>query len=131
MSSRNKLSVVILIIFFSGCGEWSSSRLVKYSQSRLLMGTTVQIDICQDSQDSSKSNKALSMVWKRLEDISWRMNVYDQRSDVSKVNRSNLEPVSIGQDTYYMLRRSVYYNYLTNQAFDITVYPLIILIGNI
>jgi len=91
----------------------------------MLMGTIVQLDVCRGEEDALKTEEAYKDAWERLEDISWRMNVLDERSDVAKVNNSNLAPVSIKADTYHVLKESIYFFYATRGTFDITVWPLI------
>ena len=90
-----------------------------------MMGTTVNVDVCLDTRDKTAVGKAYQEVWDRLEDIAWRMNVFDERSDVAKINRAGTQPVGVQEDTYYVLQKSIDYNRLTLGAFDITVWPLI------
>lgn len=113
----------LLVIFGCACRE--NLRAEKYSETRMLMGTVVHLDACRGEQDTHTMESAYKDVWERLEDIAWRMNVFDGRSDVAKINNSNLEPVSIGADTYQVLKASIYFSRATGGAFDVTVWPLI------
>lgn len=97
----------------------------KYGETRHLMGTIVHLDVCQDKLEREQLQLAYKAAWERLEDISWRMNVYDDRSDVAKINHSNLEPVTVKADTYRLLEDAFKFSRFTNGAFDITVWPLI------
>lgn len=118
-------SLVLSLAVISGCASDQKSSLEKYSETKMLMGTIVQIDVCRDDQNASKIKSAYDGVWRRMEDISSRMNVFDEHSDVAKINNSNLKPVSIGADTYRVLKDSIYFARTTKGAFDITVWPLI------
>ena len=110
-----------LIVFFL----MKEPRTDKYRETQMLMGTVIHIDVCPGVQDTEKGKLAYKAAWERLEDIAWRMNVLDERSDVSKINHSDLDPVLIGADTYKVLKQSMYYYKITKGAFDITVWPLI------
>ncbi len=119
------ITVIIGIVLLHGCTSKEAPQAKKYREARMLMGTEVQIDICQDQQDMSVAKSAYQDAWERLEDISWRMNVLDERSDVTKVNRSIRRAVTVCADTYRVLKDSIYYSRTTKGAFDITVWPLI------
>jgi len=97
----------------------------KYSETRHLMGTIVRLDVCQGKLEREQLRLAYKAVWERMEDISWRMNVYDANSDVTKINHSNLEPVTVKEDTYRLLEDAFKFSRFTKGAFDITVWPLI------
>lgn len=112
------------MIFLTGCSPVGKEPWEKYTERQALMGTFVQIDVCATATQARSLAETYQLAWARLQEISWRMNVYDPRSDVSRVNQS-MEPVEIGEDTYALLQRSAQYSRLTGQAFDITVWPLI------
>ena len=102
------------------------AEIVRYSQVKMLMGTNVTVDVCAVRSLDSKVHEAYLRVWERLEDISWRMNVYDDRSDVHKINQSNVSDiVTIGGDTYDVIKQAKYYFSKTKGTFDITIWPLL------
>ncbi len=107
-----------------GCDRKSVPRREKYSATRMLMGTTVQMDVCRDPTDISKIENAYKDIWERLEVISTQMNVLDGASDIAKVNNSGLASVSIAQDTYHVIEESIVFSRSTKGAFDVTVWPL-------
>lgn len=96
----------------------------KITQTKELMSTIVQLDVCADYVDD-EIDIIFDEVWDRLIEISWRMNVYDAESDVAKVNKSFKAPVSIGSDTYEVLVMAKKYYEKTRGTFDITVWPII------
>lgn len=122
-----KLALYLFLVFFlsSGCQPQSNLKKEKYREAQAMMGTTASIDVCVDKDNEQKIEAVYKEVWQKLEDIAWRMNVFDERSDVVKLNRSAGEIIEIPSDTYEILKKSVYFNHLTKGAFDITVYPLI------
>jgi len=113
-----------MCIGISGCSRSEEARAGKYRETQMLMGTIIHIDVCQEVQNTENGKLAYKTAWERLEDIAWRMNVLDVRSDVSKINTST-EPVLVGSDTYAVLKHALKYFRQTGGAFDITVWPLI------
>jgi len=117
--------IFFLALFILGCASRQTSPKEKYREARELMGTVASIDVCRDNQNKEGLSAAYAEVWQRLEEISWRMNVFDEKSDVAKVNNAGGNPVVIEPDTYQVLKDSVYFSELSKGAFDITVWPLI------
>ncbi|MCX5680923.1 MAG: FAD:protein FMN transferase, partial [Candidatus Omnitrophica bacterium] len=115
------LSAVFLFCFFL------SNQTIKYSQEHALLGTFVHIDICAARNDRTVVLIAFDKAWQRLEEINTRLNVYDEKSDIAKINASYPNPVQIYPDTYKILQLSIRYNELTQGAFDITIWPLVVL----
>lgn len=89
------------------------------------MATVVRIEVCMEDRTSDELRPIYDKVWKRLEEIAWRMNVYDDRSDVAKINQAINVPATIGKDTYQLLQQAFAITEKTSGAFDITVWPLI------
>jgi len=116
---------LLATVFLAGCFFSPAPQLERYREVKSLMGTIVQVDVCHPPQDTVQREAAYAAVWERLEDISWRMNVFDERSDVAKINRSHRRPVRVGADTVYVISRARYFSQLTQGVFDITVWPLI------
>lgn len=112
-------------LILSSKGFFGKKRIERVSESRYLMAMDIQIDICRESE-AQDLKPVFEKSWARLEDIAWRMNVYDDRSDVARVNSSFENPVTIGTDTWDVIQQSLEYNRLTEGAFDITVRPLIV-----
>ncbi len=119
------LGLFFCLAMLSGCSPRGAARLEKHSEARTLMGTTVQLDVCRDQISAKEIEEVYQAVWARLETIAWKMNVFDGRSDVSKVNTSNLKLTVIGADAYRVIRSAQRYSKATDGAFDITVWPLI------
>ena len=110
MKAENKrtyllIGVLILIALIST--QFSvKKKLKKYSEARVLMGTVVRVDVCLDNREDDQTKDIYEKIWKRLEDISWRMNIFDEKSEVTKINQSTMFPVKISEDTYELLRNS-------------------------
>ena len=111
-------------LFLFGCSGQTPKDSNKYREVKEMMGTIVQLDVCQDEHSQKDLEKAYQAVWKRLGEIAWKMNVFDKKSDVTKINQSKGEPVFIDRDTYYVLKKAYDFSRITRGAFDITVWPL-------
>ncbi len=118
---------LFLFLGIIGCTKQSpQAHLEKYSESRFLMWTTVKLDVCYEPSQKEELKKAVEVVWKRIANISWRINVYDDKSDVTRINSAAyFNPVTVESDTYQLIKDSLEYNHLTFGSFDITVWPLI------
>ena len=122
---RSFFFILAFFLIMAGCHGAYEFKTERYSETRSLMATYALLDVCLDQDHKDEAAAAYQEAWQRLEDISWRMNVYDERSDVTKVNQSYGRPVTIGADTYKVIKDAVDFYYRTKGAFDITVWPLI------
>lgn len=118
--------IIVGTLFLFGCADSvPHSRRQKHSESRPLFGTIIKLDACYDKQDQPDMEAAFKKVWQKLQDMQWRMNIYDERSEIIKINNSHQQPVAISQETYQLLKDAIHFSDLTHGVFDITVYPLI------
>ena len=118
-----QLSVLFVILAVVGCSS-AQDKQQRYSEKKLLMATFVQVDVCMDEANQDKITLAYQDIWDRLEDIAWRMNVYDEKSDLAKINNAQGQEVEIGEDTYGLIKDSIEMNKKTKGVFDITIWPL-------
>ena len=91
------------------------------------MGTTYKITITSTQIDSSKIHTSVDSI---LYLINQEMSTYIAASTISRFNAS--EPGSkllVGEDFYYVLKKSIYYNNISSGAFDVTIKPLVDLWG--
>jgi len=117
------LAVVLIFILLN----FFFHQKIKYIQTRSLLGTFVQIQICATRSEWGLVLTAFDKSWKRLEEINARMNVYSENSDIAKINRSYPHAIKVHPDTYQVLAFSKKYGELTRGAFDITIWPLVVL----
>ena len=115
----NLMFIILLALFLSGCGGEK-----RHSETKILMGTLVKIDICPE-YDEKVVEDAYKSAWKRLGQISQNMSVFNKSSDVSKINQSYPQGVVVTKDSFEVVSRAVYYSEITSGAFDITIKPLI------
>ena len=124
LQGRSTFLFLILLALLLVCIP-RNSKILKYTQTGLFFGTQVKVDVCYESSQKEEVGKAVVAVWKRWEDIHWRMNVFNDKSDVANVNNSFRSPVKVGADTYYVIQEALHFNQLSSGVFDITVWPLI------
>lgn len=125
-----KTGIIVLLTVLTVLSGYSApanpkEERIKYGERRELMGTYAQIDTCLTDENEARARAAYRPVWARLEDIAWRMNVFDKNSEVTRINQSYPNPVEVQADTYGVIKAAAYYNKLSKGAFDITVWPLI------
>ncbi len=120
-----RLIPFIVILLLGAYYVLVKSTAIKLTEQKLLLGTIVQIDICTTKKQVTIARKALNQTWQRIEEIDSRMSVFNEQSDVSKINRSYPSVIQIHKDTYNLLKDAEKYSRLTDGAFDITVWPLV------
>jgi thiamine biosynthesis lipoprotein len=85
----------------------------------------VSVDVCYDSGQEQALQETVAEIWSRFADIHWRLSVYDPNSDMNRINHSYPDPVTVGADTWLIIKDSVYYNQISLREFDITIYPML------
>ena len=91
------------------------------------MGTTYKITVTSTQIDSSKIHSSVDSI---LYSINQEMSTYIDSSTISRFNALDTESeLLIGEDFYYVLKKSKYYNNISSGAFDITIKPLVELWG--
>lgn len=115
-----KIFLVLICLSLTSCDK----KHKRHSEVRGLMGTTIQVDVCATRQQKKYLEEAYEDLWERLEEISWRMNVYDDQSDLAKIHAAQGKEVRIPIDTHKLIRDSLTLSAVTEGAFDITIYPL-------
>ena len=70
-------------------------------------------------------NAALNRSKERIMQIHHRMNAYDEKSEISRINAAAGEGyVPVSEDTFRLIEASVDYSRMTNGLYDITTRPL-------
>lgn len=110
-------------LFLAGCGR--PAPLKKFSESREMFGSFVRLDVCYAPARQQALAQAVDEIWLRFEDIHGRLSVYDSASDLNRINHSYPGVVTVGADTWTLLREAVYYHRLSGGEFDVTIFPLL------
>lgn len=124
------LQKFILFIFFISfvggcCSNHNPPPYEKYSESRVLLGTFIKLDICYEKNQENQLKEVIDKVWERFADIHSRMSVFNEKSEVVRINQSYQKPVIVSKDIYQLLKKAIFFYKITKGAFDITVFPLI------
>lgn len=121
--NKTLLTGVVCGLLLIGCGQ--AVPLKKFSESREMFGSVARLDVCYAPGQERALEEVISGIWTRFEDIHARLSVYDPASDLTRVNHSFPDAVTVGADTWTLISDAVYYNRLSGGEFDITVYPLL------
>lgn len=113
-------SVTLIYSFLRAHPSNYLSRTKKlYRDNRLLMGTFWEVT-CADKQASA-------IVFSEASRIEQLLSKYIFQSEVSRLNRQG--KLKVSAETFYIIKKSQEFYFLTQGAFDITVAPLVDLWG--
>lgn len=125
MISRRFLFFMTFLLAVSGCSNPGQAPLKKFTKTGEFFSSVVRLDVCYASGQEEALNQAVDEIWARLADIHWRLGVHDPQSDMNRINRSYPDPVTVGADTWMIIKDSIYYNQISLHEFDITIYPML------
>lgn len=102
-----------------GCLVCSPVLAAWYSQETEKMGTLVRVEIWH--QDAAVAGQLSAKVFAEMQRIENSMSPYIESSLLSQVNRDAVrQEVSIDDELYYVIKKSLDYSLKTQGAFDIT-----------
>ena len=117
MKKSHILSVITAVcILFCGCSVKSHEPI---SHTAIYFDTVISIKI-YDSQDQM----LLANCFKLCEEFENRISRTIETSEISQINNSKGQPVTVSDETIVLLEQGIYYSELTNGAFDISIAPL-------
>jgi len=102
--------LVLSFTFLSGCKSQ-----VLYRDNRLAMGTSLEV-----ISPYEKASKIVFAEINRIEDL---LSRYKPDSEVSKLNKNG--SLKVSNETFYIIKKSKEFYWLTNGSFDITCAPLL------
>jgi len=95
------------------------------TKTNFLLDTLIQITAYGENAD-----KAIDSAFDRISEIHNKMNVNDENSEVSKINKmAGRGYQRVSEDTLYVIKKGLFYSALSKGRFDITVGPLVKLWG--
>lgn len=110
------ISLVLFLSFLlSGCNR----QIEPLSKTAFLLDTVVTITL-YDSSDSTILDDCISR-------CKYYENLFSKTittSDVSLINQAAGRPVTVSDDTIYLIQKAISYSELSNGAFDITIGPV-------
>ncbi|MFA5259914.1 MAG: FAD:protein FMN transferase [Candidatus Omnitrophota bacterium] len=122
---KKKVWILIFVIgLVWGCVRPQPGQIQRASQTKVLMGTYVTVDICYPREGTTALLNAYDEVWARLKEVQGVTSIYDPQSEISRLNGSYPDAVSVGHDLYQVLESSTRFSELTQGTFDVTIFPL-------
>lgn len=119
---KKAIKVVWLVFVFwaiAACG----GRDQVYRETKLLMGTMVEITVAAASEREARS--AMASALEEIERVEVLLSSHRPTSLVAKINReAHASPVLVNDEIYGLLKSSLAYSRAGGGAFDITVWPL-------
>ena len=116
---RRKILSIFLILcslFATGC---SPDPGVPFSKTDFFFDTVITISL-YDKKDSGLIDSAFELC-KEYEN---KFSRTIPTSEISKINKSKGQPVTVSDDTIFLLEKGLYYSRLSNGAYDLTIAPL-------
>lgn len=132
MKYKTLLILLIFSLILSGCGDKEPLRHTEPIRKRqeLLMGTLVEISIADEDKDATEIDLAIDKAFKEIKRIEDLLSPYNKDSEISRINRlGEREAITVSDETFSLIKRSIEFSRISEGAFDITVAPLLELWG--
>ena len=123
MKKSHQVIAGLLILLTVALGATSCARkpLMKFEETRDMMGTFVTITVYSDEETAEE---AISAAFARIEEIERVASIFDEQSQAFQLNRDgHLDAAS--DDLLLLLTMSLDYSQMTDGCFDITIQPLL------
>ncbi|MBI5749236.1 MAG: FAD:protein FMN transferase [Nitrospinae bacterium] len=92
----------------------------RFSETRLLMGTVVEVIVISDKEDAAR--KSIAVAFSAMERVDRLMSNFKEDSDISRINKgAGSEAVEVDSDVVEVIKKSIYYSEISDGAFDITI----------
>lgn len=127
------LLIYMLVISISGCASQKQQK--EYTSQQFLMDTVINIKVYgEDEKQLKKAVESAYMEMSKIASLTDRFPKSNtaayEASDICKVNaEAGKSPVRVSQDVYKMIELSLYYSKISEDAYDITIGPLMDLWG--
>lgn len=123
---RRKLRICIIIfavmVLITSCSRSEDKPVVK---TNFQLDTLIKISAYGDG-----ASEAIDAAFERIAEIDKRMNARTSDSEVTAINAAaGKNPVKVSADTFFVIKRGLYFSELSGGKFDITVGPLVNLWG--
>jgi thiamine biosynthesis lipoprotein len=112
-----KKIILVFAVFLFGCSVGPK----EFSETKLLMGTTVEIKVL--SYDETIAKKSISDAFDEIARVENIFSVYKSASEISQLNKNGSAVVS--DEVIQLIKKSKYFSEISAGAFDITVLPII------
>ena len=111
--------LLILVLMLSGCGR---IRIEEHTKNIFALNTYITLT----AYGGKDVPAILDRAGERIEEIENLMSTKIDTSDVALINKNaGIEPVTVSEETFFVIERALWYSEITNGAFDITIYPIV------
>jgi FAD:protein FMN transferase len=98
--------------------------LQRFHQTHAAMGTIFTIDI--NATDQARAEQDMDLAFEEIDRLEALLSNYRPSSELSRIGReAGSAPIVTDPETFHFLERSLYWSWVSNGAFDITVGPLL------
>ena len=109
--------VVILLFILCGC---SIGKPQTQNKQFFAMNTIIDVTVF------TKDKQVLNDIQQKINEIENLMSVNITASDVNKINsNAGIKPIAVNELTYKVIKTALKYQKLSNNSFQITIYPLV------
>lgn len=112
-----------LCIVFLLISNYSAYAQVRFEYKHQQMGT--QIRLVFYTENKQKADSVSSLVFERIDNLNHILSDYIEDSELNMLAKQDIGDVTVSNDLYIILKKSVRIAEKTNGAFDITAGPLI------
>lgn len=114
-----KIIAFVLLLSLAGC-----AREAVTEESRLMMGTVVNMKIASDAQKDFLKD-VIESSFSKMEEIESITNRFDEKSETALINKANPgEEITLSPQMSSVIKKSLELNSITEGAFDVTISPL-------
>lgn len=117
-----KFCLIIMCLIFLAMTACNQSKPLK--ESRFLLDTIVEITIYDKS-----SQKLFNELFDEIQSMESRYSRYMEDSEVSRINNNPGTYVSVSDDTFELIEKSLYFSSISNGLYDVSIGPLVDLWG--
>ncbi len=113
-----KYTAALLLILLIVCGTAMQPK--SYRATFFSLDTVITL-----TAYGKNAKKGVNAAVGRIEEIDARMSAYRENSEISRINSAPSGiPVSVSENTFYLLRRAQEFSEITDGVFDFTLKPL-------
>ena len=120
MQRRLMACVLLLTLFFTGCQEQTKVNENIVTKEIFAMDTMMQLTLYGE-QAGNAMNEATQLIHR----YDTMFSVTNANSDVAKLNAASGAAVTVSEETYELVQKSISLSKETEGLFDISIYPLV------
>jgi len=126
LTTKTSVKIFVIILtaaLLTSCGKTKTSKPV--TKTNFLLDTLIQITAYGDN-----ASDAIDKAFDRINDIQNKMTASGDDSEIIEINnKAGKDFQKVSPDTFYVIKKGLYYSESSNGRFDITIGPLVKLWG--